>query len=328
MSSVVKVSAIASYLPEKVLTNTDLEKILDTSDKWIVQRTGISERRIAVNESVSKMASLVAQKLLKKSGLSGKDINLIIVSSMTPDGTSPTAAAFVKDNISANNAFGFDVNSACTGFVYALSIGEKFARNPDYKNVLVIASEQNSKYLNWTDRTTSVLFGDGAGGVLLQRSSDKNDVESFLGEQMDIKYDKAITNAMLKDSNELPTNKIIPISTLKMDGRKVFEFVVTKVPQNINTLLEKTHTPINSVDKLILHQANKRLLPLIEKEINAVGVYTPCDIQKYGNTSSASIPILLDSVYNGQDADDTVILSGFGGGLSIGSMLLHLKGRF
>ena len=256
-----KISQVAHYAPAQVVTNDDLSKIMDTSDEWIRSRTGIQERRISLNENTSDLATNVAHQLLEKSGLSPEELDFVLVATISPDSSMPSVAARVQGAIGAVNAFAFDITAACSGFVFALATAVKLIKSGVYKKGLVIGAEVLSKTLDWSDRTTAVLFGDGAGGVLLEETEE----EHFFGE------------------------------SLNTDG---------------------------------LHQANIRILDIMAKKIDVSRDKFLANMMSYGNTSAASIPILLsENVANGTlklDSGQTILLSGFGGGLTWGSLIVKI----
>ena len=320
-----KISQVAHYAPEQVVTNDDLAQIMDTSDEWISSRTGIRKRHISHNESTSDLATRVALDLLKKSGISAQDLDFIIVATITPDSLMPSTAARVQANIGAKNAFAFDLTAACSGFIFALSTGEKFISSGRYQKGLVIGSETLSKTVDWSDRSTAVLFGDGAGGVLLESASEQH----FLAESQ-------FTDGSRGDS--LTCGKIglaSPFSEkgenqpyLTMDGRAIFDFAIRDVSKSISTLIRKSDMPVEAIDYFLLHQANIRILDKMAKKIGADREKFPANMMKYGNTSAASIPILLaECVENGTielNGSHTVLLSGFGGGLTWGSLIVKI----
>ncbi|MET3644678.1 beta-ketoacyl-ACP synthase III [Streptococcus gallinaceus] len=320
-----KISQVAHYLPEQIVTNDDLAQIMDTSDDWIVSRTGIRERRIVITEQTSDLATKVAEQLLAKSGSAAEDIDFILVATITPDGNMPSTAALVQANIGASRAFAFDLSAACSGFVFALSMAEKLIASGTYQKGIVIGAEVLSKTVDWTDRTTAVLFGDGAGGVLLEAGSQKQ----FLAEIL--RTDGARGQGLTSGQQGLTS----PFSTreegnphLKMNGRAIFDFAVRDVPQTIAALLDKQGFSAEQVDYFLLHQANVRILEKIARKLKVDPQKFSTNLANYGNTSAATIPILLSElVENGTlqlDGGQTVLLSGFGGGLTWGAILLKL----
>ena len=319
-----KISAIHACAPPLTVTNADLSSLVDTSDEWIVSRTGISERHISTGENTSESAVRVAQGLLEKSGISAEEIGLIIVATVSADYRTPSAACMVQAGIGAVNAFAFDINAACAGFVYALSIASRFVGA--YKNVMVIASECLSKLVDWTDRGTCVLFGDGAGGVILSENggefilaetlhSDPNGVFAIKGGY------SPVENAWVNNSEQHGTY-------LEMDGREVFNFAAKRVPQSIREVLAAANTDISAVKYFVTHQANYRITEAVAKKLSQPLTKFYTNIERYGNTSSASIPLALcDMEREGLitlGSGELLVLSGFGAGLTWGSILIKI----
>ena len=316
-----KISQVAHYAPAQVITNDDLSKIMDTSDEWIRTRTGIQERRISVDENTSDLAIKVAEELLAKSGLSAEELDFILVATISADSSMPSTAARVQGAIGAVKAFAFDVTAACSGFVFALATAEKFIRSGAYRKGLVIGAEVLSKTLDWSDRRTAVLFGDGAGGVLLEEASE----EHFLGESLNTDGSKgglesgasAVISPYAKETE-------VPNPFMQMDGKAIFDFAVKTVSKSIKALVKENGEP----DYFLLHQANIRILDIMAKKIGVDRDKFLANMMSYGNTSAASIPILLsENVANGTlklDGSQTILLSGFGGGLTWGSLIVKI----
>lgn len=321
-----KIMGAGSYVPHKVVSNAMLEKMMDTNDEWIRTRTGIETRHISEGENTSVLCGKAALDILEKTGISAKEIDFIIVATMTPDGLSPSTACLVQDYIGAKPIMAFDVNAACSGFIYALSIGEKLIQSGTFQYGLVLGGEVMSKIIDWQDRSTAVLFGDGAGGILLGATETEN---SFLGE--DIHSDGSrgesltagchlVTNFHTKENHE---NEF-----LQMDGRSIFDFAIRSVPESIRTVVESANHTLEEIDCIVAHQANYRILQAIAKKLKIPVELFATNIAKYGNTSAASIPILLDELLTNGDlvlgSNKKIVLTGFGGGLTWGSMLIQL----
>lgn len=316
-----KISQVAHYVPSQVITNDDLAKIMDTSDEWISSRTGIRERRISEDKNTSHLAVQVAQKLLEKAQISADDLDFIIVATMTPDSSMPSTAARVQGAIGASKAFAFDLTAACSGFTFALATAEKLISSGAYQKGLVIGAEVISKIIDWSDRSTAVLFGDGAGGVLLESSSEKH----FLAESLNTDGSKdGLDAGYIAVSSPFATSKEINAPYLSMDGRAIFDFTIKTVSQSIKALIDLVGEP----DYLLLHQANERILDKMAQKIGIDREKFFANMQRYGNTSAASIPILLsEEVEKGTirlDGTQTVLLSGFGGGLTWGSLIVKI----
>ena len=316
--STVKVIHTSSYLPIHVIKNADWELQLDTTDEWIQKRTGIQTRRYAKELTTSDLAIKAAQKLLEKSAIKPEEIEFVIVATMTPDTMSPSCAAKVQGAIGANNAFAFDISAACAGFVFALSTGIKMLSAGNQKYGIVIGAETMLSVLDWKDRSTAILFGDGAGAVLLEKTDDATlFVESLCSDGL--KGDALVCGERMEQHT---------LSTMKMDGRGVFELVSREVPKNISETLEKAHMSADEVDLYILHQANIRLIEQVAKKLKQPIDKFPTNLERVGNTSAASVPILLDELVRNQlitiGSGQKLLLSGFGGGLSWGSIIITI----
>lgn len=313
-----KISQVAHYVPEKNVTNEDLSKIMDTSDEWISSRTGIKSRRISTGQQTSDLAIEVARDLLAKSGYVAEELDFILVATITPDSNMPSTAARVQAALGAINAFAFDIAAACSGFVFALATAEKFIKSGASQKGLVIGAEVFSKALDWTDRRTAVLFGDGAGGVLLERS----ETEHFLAEKLYTDGSKTgLESGMTTVANPFYQGTDVN-PYLQMDGRAIFDFTIKTVSKSVKAMIEESGEP----DYLLLHQANIRILDIMAKKIGLPREKFLANMQHYGNTSAASIPILLsENVANGtipMNGSQRLLLSGFGGGLTWGNILV------
>ena len=316
--STVKVIHTSSYLPIHEIKNADWELQLDTTDEWIQKRTGIQTRRYAKELTTSDLAIRAAQKLLEESAIKPEEIEFVIVATMTPDTMSPSCAAKVQGAIGANNAFAFDISAACAGFVFALSTGIKMLSAGNQKYGIVIGAETMLSVLDWKDRSTAILFGDGAGAVLLEKFDQTNVfVESLRSDGL--KGDALVCGERMEQHT---------LSTMKMDGRGVFELVSREVPKNISETLEKAHMSADEVDLYILHQANVRLIEQVAKKLKQPIDKFPTNLERVGNTSAASVPILLDELVQNQSiiigSGQKLLLSGFGGGLSWGSIIITI----
>ena len=315
-----KITATASYVPEKIVTNDDLSNLMDTSDEWIHSRTGIKRRRVAIGENTSDLCIRVAQTLLQDAQLSAESLDFILVATITPDFNTPAVACQVQGAIGAVNAFAFDISAACAGFVYALSMAEKLIRTGAKKG-LVIGGEVLSKVLDWNDRSTAVLFGDGAGGLLLEASSEQHLLKESL--KADGTRGMSLTSGFRTNENPFSQNAPAYSACMQMIGREIFDFATRDVVASINDL-----TQDEAIDYFLLHQANSRILDKVARKLKQPREKFLQNMQDYGNTSAASIPLLLDeeikrgtlSLGSGQK----VVFSGFGGGLTWGTMLATL----
>lgn len=319
MEQYAKIICTGRYVPNNVVTNDQLSEKMETSDEWIASRTGIRGRHITTDENTSDLCTQVAKKLLEKSGRSPEELDFVIVATMTPDYGTPSVACQVQGNIKAENAFAFDISAACTGFVYALSIGEKFIRTGK-KLGMIIGGETLSKVIDWEDRRTAVLFGDGAGGVLLEASDEQHFFAENL--QADGQRGHSLTSGFIKNKNPYFTGNQEETFYLQMDGRSIYDFSLNTVTKNISSVLS------DDVDYLLLHQANKRIIEKIAKKVNVPREKFLTNMEQNGNTSAASIPLLLDeSIESGilkLGTNQKIVLTGYGGGLTWGSILLSL----
>ena len=320
-----KITQAAHYVPEQVVTNEDLSLIMDTSDEWIRTRTGIERRHISRNQSTADLASEVAKQLLEKSGLKPEEIDFIFVATVTPDSNMPSTAARVQAAIGAENAFVLDMAAACSGFVFALATAEKFISSGAYQRGLVIGSETLSKVVDWSDRSTAVLFGDGAGGVLLE----PGEKQRFLAENLN--SDGSGGDSLVSSYTALSSpfsDKGEDRISLAMEGRAVFDFAVRRVSKSIKETVEKANFSVDEIDYYLLHQANIRLLDKMSKKIGVSQDKMPANMMEYGNTSAASVAILLsECIETGQlvlGSDQKIVLCGFGGGLTWGTLIVTI----
>lgn len=324
----VEITCAAKYLPEKIVTNAHLATFLDTSDEWISSRTGIKQRHISTNENTSDLGTKVCESLIEKSGIKAEEIGMIIVATISPDYLSPATACIIQKNIGACNAFAFDINAACTGFVYALSIAEKYVSSGVCNHAIVIGAEVMSKEMDWSDRSECVLFGDGAGGIILSQS--KNKQSSFIAESLrsDGNRYSCIISGERPVQNAFTEKKRMKNTYLKMKGREVFDFATRNVPENISRLLEQASISSDDVKYIIPHQANSRIVEIIAKKMNISIEKFYMNINEYGNTTAATIPIALaEMIEKGllkYGNGDKVILTGFGSGVTWGSILIKI----
>ncbi|MEA2114409.1 MAG: beta-ketoacyl-ACP synthase III [Thermodesulfobacteriota bacterium] len=313
-----------SCLPERVLTNNDLEQMVNTSDEWITSRTGIRTRRIAgPDEQNYQLASRAADMALKSAGISSTELDLIIVATMTPHMIMPSCACFVQEKIGAENAFGFDLNAACSGYLYGLDLADKYIASRPEMKILLIGSETLSARVNWQDRNTCILFGDGAGACVIGGSDERGILDSNLfsdGKLWKLLYmdSPASRNPDLLD----PDRKGC---FLQMSGRDVFKYAVRAMEDAVSGLLDRQQVSIGDVSLFIPHQANIRILGKLMERVGVAQEKVFINVDKYGNTSSASIPIALDEA-NRQgrlQKGDLILFCSFGGGFTWGSMLMY-----
>ena len=316
---------IGSYLPSKILDNHYFEKIMDTSDEWIKTRTGISERRIAnENESTSDLATKAASKAIQSANLKPQDIDLIIVATATPDMAFPSTACIVQHNIEAKNAAAFDISAACSGFIYAITIAKQFVENNVYKNVIVIGAETLSRVLDYDDRSTAILFGDGAGAVVVGSVEDGGILSTYLGADGS---GGDFLNIPAGGSKLPATYQTIDsrLHTIKMAGNDVYKFAVRIMGEASIKALEIAKLNTSDIDYLIPHQANIRIIEASAKRLKLGMDKVYVNLNKYGNMSAASIPVALDEAYREGKINkgDNIVLVGFGGGLTWGSSVIN-----
>ncbi len=303
------------------MTNDDLSKIVETNDEWIRSRTGIRERRIATKDSTSDMAAKAAAGAIEQAGISPEEIDLILLATSSPDSCFPNGACEVQAKIGAARAACYDISAACTGFVFALSTAHAFISAGIYRTVLVIGADVLSKLVDWTDRGTCVLFGDGAGAAVVRA-----DETGALGLNMHSNGAKGevLTCGSRSNGNFLLGRKP-ELGYMAMDGQEVFKFAVKKVPECISQVLEETGYTTGEIDHFIIHQANYRIIESIAKRLKVDIERFPVNMEHYGNTSGASVPILLDELNRAGKLKrgEKIVLSGFGAGLTWGALLLE-----
>lgn len=319
-----KIVGLGTYLPEKVLTNSDLEKMVDTSDEWIVTRTGIKERHIAEKGvATSDLGCMAAKNAIKNAGLKPKDIELIIVATITPDMQFPSTSCLVQKKIGASNAVCFDISAACSGFIYGISIAREFLSNGAYKNALVIGTELLSTIVDWSDRNTCILFGDGAGAAVMVPSKSNGIISSYLGSDG---RESELLSVPAGGSRSPSTHETISgkLHFLKMSGNEVFKMAVRIMSDAVQKVLLQSNLTCEDVDCLIPHQANIRIINSVAKRINLCDEKVYVNLERYGNMSSASTPIALaEAVKNGKiKKGDIVVLVAFGSGLTWGATVL------
>jgi 3-oxoacyl-[acyl-carrier-protein] synthase-3 len=313
-----------SCLPERVLTNAELEQMVDTSDEWITARTGIRTRRIAgQGEENYQLASRAAAQALAAAGLTAQDIDLIVVATLTPHMMMPSCACFVQAELGAEKAFAFDLNAACSGFLYALDLADKYiSANPRFK-VLLIGSETLSTRVDWEDRNTCILFWDGAGACVMGHVEGRGIVDTCLF------TDGSLWNLLCMDSPASRNPELLAPNrkgcVIQMSGKDVFKYAVRAMENAVLELLTRQQLSIRDIALLIPHQANIRILDNLAERLGASPSQIFCNVDKYGNTSAASIPIALDEANQRQRLcpGDKIVLCAFGGGFTWGSLLMH-----
>lgn len=314
-----KILGFGKAVPRKIVTNDDLSKFVETSDEWIFQRTGIRERRIS-DENTSELAYRSAVDAIKNSNIDKNEIDLIVCATMTPDNFTPSVACMVQEKLGlGDNVTAFDVNAACTGFVYALKIVASML-NTYHKKALIIGCETLSKIINFEDRNTCVLFGDGAGAIVVEKDEKNEEFYTCsFGNDKDLIAENVEMNFEMK-------NKVLKSGFLKMDGKEVFKFAINVVEKSINKILDMNNLKIEDIKLIIPHQANQRIISNVAKKFNISNDKFFVNLEKYGNTSAASIPMALCEAFESKKITkgDKVILVGFGGGLTWGSTIIEI----
>lgn len=314
-----RIIGTGSYLPEKILTNHDLESMVDTSDEWIRTRTGITQRHIARDDQVaSDLALYASQNAMKAAGVTNKDIDLIIVATTTPDMIFPSTACILQNKLGIENCPAFDVQAVCSGFVYALATADMFVSSGKCRNALVVGSEIYSKILDWNDRSTCVLFGDGAGAVILSQSDQPGILSTHL-------HASGSYSNILSVPGSISGGKVQGIPYINMEGTTVFKFAVKVLEEVVQEAVTENNLQTTDIDWLIPHQANIRIIQSTAKKLGIPMDKVVVAVDKHGNTSAASIPLALDiAVRDGRiQPGQLVLLEGVGGGFTWGAVLLR-----
>jgi len=320
------IAGVGSYVPEKVLTNADLEKMVETTDEWITTRTGIKERRIAAkDEFTSDMAAKAAERAMKMAGVTADQIDLIIVATITPDMPFPATACIVQQKIGAKRAATFDLEAACSGFIYGLEVGQQFIMSRTYNTVLVIGAEKLSTIVDWTDRNTCVLFGDGAGAVVLQNRENSH---GLLTAVMGADGGKGDLLFMPGGGSRCPATADSVAAKrhyLRMEGKETFKYAVQAMCSAAQQALRNCELDISKIKCIIPHQANRRIIDVVGERLGAMPQQMFINLDKYGNTSAASVAIALDEAVNAKviQRGDLVLLVVFGAGLTWGAAVIE-----
>ena len=326
------IKSIGAYVPEKILSNKDFEKIVDTTEEWIFKRTGIQTRRIAdASESTSDLAVNAARIAIERAGLTAKDVDMIICATITPDYfCMPSTACVIADKLGIKNVPAFDISAACSGFIYALSIARGFIISGLKKNVLIIGAETLSRIVDYQDRTTCVLFGDGAGAAIIGATEDKSQAIIDANISSDGEFQEFLITPSPGSKNPCSTQMIEErMHFMKMKGNETFKIAVRTLTNDVIELLEKNETTKNEIKHFIPHQANHRIIAAVGDAIGLREDQVVLTVAKYGNTSAASIPMAMNDIYeegrlkNG----DLILLDAFGGGLTWGSALAYFGGK-
>lgn len=316
------ITGVQGYLPETIMSNHDLAKIVDTTDEWILTRTGISERRIMKDGASSDMAAAAVEQLLKKKGIDPLEIELVIVATVTPDHPFPSTANIVCDKVGLTNAWGYDLIAACSGFIYALQTGAKFIEAGTHKKVLVIGVDKMSSIIDYEDRTTCVIFGDGAGVVLLEPNYEGMGVQDAI-----LKSDGGGRKYLIQPAGGSASPATMETVAnrdhfVKQEGKTVFKFAVTNMAEVSAEIMEKNNLSSEDVDWLVPHQANLRIIDATAERMGLSKEKVMINIQKYGNTTAATLPLCLWDWENQLKKGDNIILSAFGGGFTWGAVYL------
>lgn len=316
------ITGVQGYVPEFVLDNEKLSKIVDTNDEWITSRTGIKERRIMKNGASSDMAVEAVKGLLEKTGTKAEDVDLVVVGTVTGDYPFPSTANVLCDKAGLKNAWGFDLSAACSGFIYSLATASQFIETGKYKKVIVVGVDMMSSIIDYEDRTTCVIFGDGAGAVMLEPNEEGLGVQDFI-----LKSDGAGRNYLVQPAGgslNPPTIETVEkkMHFVKQEGKQVFKFAVTNMADVSAEIMENNNLKSEDVDWLVPHQANLRIIDATAKRMGLPKEKVMINIQKYGNTTAGTLPLCLWDYEKQLKKGDTLILSAFGGGFTWGSVYL------
>jgi 3-oxoacyl-[acyl-carrier-protein] synthase-3 len=316
------ITGVQGYLPEHILSNEDLSKIVDTTDEWILTRTGISERRIMKNGATSDMAAAAIQGLLEKTKTDPLEVDLVLIGTITPDYPFPSTANVVCDKLGLKNAWGYDINAACSGFLYALQTGAKFIESGTHKKVIVVGVDKMSSIIDYQDRTTCVIFGDGGGAVMLEPNSEGFGIQDAIlrsdGAGRKFLFQPAGGSAMPASIESVETRA----HYVKQEGKSVFKFAVTNMAEVSAEIMEKNKLTADDVDWLVPHQANLRIIDATAERMGLTKEKVMINIQNYGNTTAGTLPLCLWDWEKKLKKGDKVILSAFGGGFTWGAIYL------
>ena len=322
MKTTAAITGVQGYLPDNIVTNDDLAKFVDTNDEWITTRTGIKERRILKEGGSSDMASEAVKGLLEKTNTSPEEIDLVILATVTPDYPFPSTANVLCDKIGMTNAWGFDLNAACSGFIYGLSTGSQFIETGKYKKVIVVGVDKMSSIIDYEDRTTCIIFGDGCGAVMLEPTTDGMGIQDFIlrsdgsGRQYLLQPGGGSVSPASKETVEKRMHYV------KQEGKQVFKFAVTNMAEVSAEIMDKNNLTSEDVDWLVPHQANLRIIDATANRMGLPNEKVMINIQKYGNTTAGTLPLCLWDYEKQLEKGDNIILSAFGGGFTWGAVYL------
>ncbi|MEN8711721.1 MAG: beta-ketoacyl-ACP synthase III [Arenicellales bacterium] len=318
-----RIIGTGGYLPEKILTNADLENMVDTSDEWIVARTGIKERHIAAEgETTCDMAFEASRQAMERAGIIHSDIDLIIVATTTPDLIFPSTACLLQERLGIHGCPAFDIQAVCTGFVYALAVADKFIKSGSSKRALVVGSETISRIIDWTDRGTSILFGDGAGAVIIEASDEPGIISAHIHSDGQFKNLLQVPTGVSRNYQDVIEGN----AYIEMKGNEVFRMAVNTLGRIVDETLDHNKMKKSDIDWLVPHQANIRIINATAKKLGMSLDNVVVTVDRHGNTSAASVPLALDeAVRDGRiKKGETVMLEAFGGGFTWGSVLLKM----
>ena len=320
-----EIIGLGGYVPEKIVTNGELENIVDTSDQWITSRTGIKERRMSTGENTKQLALKAAQRAIEQANIKPDEIDLIILSTITPDFFTPSTASLVQAELGLKDIPSFDISAGCTGFIYGLQIADKFIKSGQSQCILVIGAEILSKVLDWNDRNTCVLFGDGAGAALLKKSKKEGIVSTYTGSQGDLEGFLTIPAVSLRNPFLKNHSNIENHSYMYMNGKEIFKFATHIMLKSIEIILAENKLTIDDINYIVPHQANYRIIDNVAKKLKVPPEKFYKNMNHFGNTSAASIPLALDEMVRKKmiHDGDRIIMVGFGGGLTWGAILLN-----
>lgn len=318
-----RIIGTGSCLPETIVTNDDLSKIMDTSDEWISSRTGIRERHLAQKETTASMSAEAARRAIENAGVTAQEIDLIIVGTVSADHVTPACACEVQAAIGAENAVAFDINAACSGFMFALNIAHVYLQAGIYKTALILGAETLSKIMDWNDRSTCVLFGDGAGAAVVRSDESAGGLLAF--DQGSDGVRGGVLACKNRSNNNPLTETSKELEYVHMDGQEVYKFAVTAVPASLHKTIEAAGLAVEDIDYFALHQANMRILQSVAKRLKVSEDKFPISLDHCGNISAASVPILLDEMNRKGllKSGMKIALSGFGGGLTWASAVVE-----
>lgn len=318
-----KIAGTGSYVPKKVMTNDDLKAFVDTSDEWIQSRTGIKERHIVVDEDTTDLAYEASLRAIEDAGIDKSEIDLLLVATVTPDNAFPGVSNILQARLGINEVMTFDVNAACSGFLYIMNIADKMIKSGAYKTALIVGAETLTRLTDWRDRNTCVLFGDAAGAMIIQKSEENHIQDVICGSRGDVNGDLICKSVDIKDP---AVNAVSEQDHIHMNGREVFKFATRILPKTVHDLLDRNNLTLDDLDSIVCHQANERIIDKAARDLKFSMDKMFINIDKYGNTSAASVPLAIDEAIktNYLKKGDTFMTVAFGGGFTWGGALIKL----